>query len=271
MNNNDIAQKVMEQILNMADSDETKCDEKVPEYRATSPLLSETITEFVGTGFGNTIGMVIANVDDDLHERLKLDKKYHSLGIISARTGAGPQAMAADEAVKATNTEVVIFEMPRDTEGGGGHGIFLVFGGEEVSDVRRAVEVALDSLDHQYCGGIAFTDPGFMECQYTARASQCLADFLGADLGKAWGFFGGCPAGIGLVMADAAMKSANVNIVRTFSPAHGTSYSNEYLVAITGDSGAVKQAIISAREVGAKLLETMGGKPLTPGGKPYIY
>ncbi len=49
-----------------------------------------------------------------------LDKKYRSLGIISARIGAGPHIMAADEAVKATNTEVVKIEMPRDTKVGQG-------------------------------------------------------------------------------------------------------------------------------------------------------
>ncbi|MEA5720461.1 BMC domain-containing protein, partial [Salmonella enterica subsp. enterica serovar Virginia] len=41
-----------------------------------------------------------------------------SIGILGARTGAGPHIMAADEAVKATNTEVVSIELPRDTKGG---------------------------------------------------------------------------------------------------------------------------------------------------------
>ncbi len=37
--------------------------------------------------------------------------------------------MAADEAVKATNTEVVSIELPRDTKGGAGHGSLIVLGG----------------------------------------------------------------------------------------------------------------------------------------------
>ncbi len=37
--------------------------------------------------------------------------------MVGARTGAGPHIMAADEAVKATNTEIVKIELPRDTKG----------------------------------------------------------------------------------------------------------------------------------------------------------
>ena len=101
------------------------------------------LTEYVGTAMGHTIGLVIANLDYSVHELLKIDPKYRSIGILADRTGAGPQIFAADEAVKATNTEVCMIECPRDTEGGAGHGCLIVFGAEDVSDARRAVEVAL--------------------------------------------------------------------------------------------------------------------------------
>ncbi|MFT4050604.1 MAG: propanediol utilization microcompartment protein PduB, partial [Solirubrobacterales bacterium] len=92
-------------------------------------------TEFVGVNpLGDTIGLVIANVDPQLHEMMKLDKKYKSIGILGARTGAGPHIFAADEAVKATNTEILTIELPRDTKGGAGHGSLIVFGAEDVSD-----------------------------------------------------------------------------------------------------------------------------------------
>lgn len=51
-------------------------------------------------------------------------------------------------------------------------------------------------------------------------------------------------------MADTALKSANVEVVAYSSPAHGTSFSNEAILVISGDSGAVRQAVISAREIG---------------------
>lgn len=49
-------------------------------------------------------------------------------------------------------------------------------------------------------------------------------------------------------MADTALKSANVEVVAYSSPAHGTSFSNEAILVISGDSGAVRRAVISARK-----------------------
>src|SRR5476649_163475 len=117
------------------------------------PIMSEklcTLTEFVGTAIGDSIGLVIANVDGALLDAMHLEKKYRSIGILGARTGAGPQIMAADEAVKATNTEVVAIELARDTKGGAGHGSLVLFGGQDVSDVKRAVEVALNELNRTF-------------------------------------------------------------------------------------------------------------------------
>lgn len=226
------------------------------------------ITEFVGTAIGDTVGLVIANVDYYLHEKMGLDKKYRSIGIISARTGAGPHIMAADEAVKATNTEVVTIEMARDTKGGAGHGSLIILAAEDVSDARRAVEVALKELDRTF-GDVYGNDAGHIELQYTARASLALEKAFGAPLGKAFGVIVGAPAGIGVVMADTAMKTANVEMVTYASPGAGTAHSNEVIITITGDSGAVRQSVIAAREVGKSLLGTMGDEPKST-TQPYI-
>ena len=69
------------------------------------------VTEFVGAGMGDTMGIVIANLDPAIQELMQFDKKYRSIGIIGGRVGAGPQLMAADEAVKATNTEIIRVEI----------------------------------------------------------------------------------------------------------------------------------------------------------------
>ncbi|VEB01950.1 propanediol utilization polyhedral body protein PduB [Klebsiella pneumoniae] len=53
-----------------------------------------SLTEFVGTAIGDTLGLVIANVDAALLEAMKLEKRYRSIGILGARTGAGPHIMA---------------------------------------------------------------------------------------------------------------------------------------------------------------------------------
>ena len=63
-------------------------------------------------------------------------------------------------------------------------------------------------------------------------------------------------------MADTALKAANVDVVSYCSPGHGTSFSNEVILNVSGDSGAVRQAVIAAREVGIKLLRTLGSEPV---------
>ena len=227
------------------------------------------LTEFVGlTTHGHGIGLVIANVDPALHEAMGLDKKYRSIGIIGARTGAGPFIMAADEAVKATNTEVISTELPRDTEGGAGHGSLILFGAEDVSDVKRAVEVAVNNVTEKF-GDVYANSVGHIELQYTARASYAVNKAFGAPLGKAFGLIVGAPAAIGVVIADVALKAASVEALAYSSPSKGTSYSNESILAICGDSGAVKQAILAAKEVGVKLLEAMGGEAPSA-SHPYI-
>ena len=217
-------------------------------------------TEFIGTAIGSTIGLVIANVEGRLHELMGIDKKYRSIGIISDRTGAGPQLMACDEAVKATNTEVISAEMCRDTQGGCGHGALIILGAEDVSDAKRAIEVALKELP-KYFGDVWANDIGYLELQYTARASYCLNKALNAPLGRAFGLVLGAPAGIGVVISDTALKAAEVETFAYCSPTKGTCMTNESFVMISGDSGAVRQAILSARDVGVKLLHAMGSKP----------
>ncbi|GEK27862.1 propanediol utilization microcompartment protein PduB [Furfurilactobacillus siliginis] len=228
---------------------------------ATKNVGKTDLTEFVGTApVGDTIGMVIANVDSELSKNLHLQSEFRSLGILSARTGAGPQIMAVDEAVKATNTEVVSVQMPRDTKGGAGHGSLIIVGGNDVSDVRRAIEVALADVPNKF-GDVYNSAAGHLELQYTARASEACHFAFGAPVGKAYGLIAGAPAGIGVVMGDTALKAANVDVLSFASPAYGTSYSNEGVLHISGDSGAVRQAVIAAREVGLKLLGTLGEEP----------
>lgn len=226
------------------------------------------VTEYVGCAIGDTVGLVIANIDGYLHEKMKLDPKYRSLGIISARTGAGPHIMAADEAVKATNTEIAAIELARDTKGGAGHGSLIIFVAEDVSDAKRAVEVTLKDVERTF-GDVYGCDAGHVELHYTARASLALEKAFGAPLGKSFGIIVGAPAAVGLVMADTALKTANVELVTYASPNDGTAHSNEIIITITGDSGAVRQSVIAAREVGLGILKCMGQNPVST-TKPYI-
>ncbi len=226
------------------------------------------MTEFVGTAIGDTIGIVIANVDPMLHEKMGLPAKYRSIGILSDRTGAGPQILAADEAVKATNTEIVQIQLPRDTKGGAGHGCLIIFGAEEVSDARRAIEVALKDVVRTF-GDVYANDAGHIELQYTARASFACEKAFGAPVGRAFGLTVGAPAGIGVIMVDAAIKAADVEFCGYLGPTTGLSYTNEVVGTFSGDAGAVRQAIITARDVGVRLLGSLGDTPKSA-GVPYI-
>ena len=111
------------------------------------------LPEFVGSTVFDTIGLVIPVADSQLLGRMGLPETYGALGLISSRTGASGQITAADDAVKSTTTELLTVELPRDTKGGGGHGCYVVIGGQDVADVRRAVEL---------CGGTVevFSRPG---------------------------------------------------------------------------------------------------------------
>lgn len=223
---------------------------------------TSSIAEFVGASeIGDTIGMCIPSVDPLLLDELTLTKKFSVLGVLSARTGAGPQIMAVDEAVKATNTEVVDIEMPRDTKGGAGHGSLILIGGYDPSDVRQAIQVALDNLSRTF-GDVYNSPAGHLELQFTASASGACHMAFGAPIGKAYGLICGAPAGIGVVMSDTAIKTASVDVLGFASPGHGTSFSNEGMVHISGDSGAVRQAVIAGREVGLKLLAELGVEPV---------
>jgi len=256
-----IMEKVMEEVMKKLGN-----EQEVP--KVEEKISASGITEFVGTAIGDTIGLVIANVDHTLHDFMKLDKKYKSIGIIGARTGAGPHVMAADEAVKATNCEIISIELPRDTKGGAGHGCLILFGAEDVSDARRAVEVTLKELDRTF-GDVYGNDAGHIELQYTARASFACEKAFGATVGKAFGLIVGAPAAIGVITADTAVKAANVDIVSYASPST-TSFTNEVILFISGDSGAVRQSILAAKEVGVKLLEVLGNQKAPSATTPYI-
>lgn len=227
-----------------------------------------TRTEFVGTAVLDTIGLVIPGVDDSLLEKMHVGKKYHALGLFSSRTGAAGQFTALDDAVKATNTEVLSIELPRDTKGWGGHGNYVVIGGNDVSDVRDAIQMALE-LTNKYAGELYISEAGHLEFAYSASAGTVLQRAFGAAKDKSFGFLAGSPAAIGLVMADTAVKASNIEIVNYMTPDKGTSHSNEVILAFSGDASAVKAAVLEARQIGLELLVAMGSYPEIP-GEPYL-
>ena len=225
--------------------------------------------QFVGTAPCDTIGLVIANVDETLRRQMKIPDNLRSVGLVGSRTGAAAQVKAADDAVKETAAEIVSIEIPRDTKGWGGHGSFIIFGSENVADVRRATELAVKYIDKN-CGEIWISDAGHLEFQYSARSGEAISSFFGIPENEAFGFVCASPAPIGMVISDIALKAANVELVRTLRPSEGTSHSNEVIIVFTGEAAAVKRSVVEAKEAGLKLLKTLGSeaKPVT---EPYLF
>ncbi|MBR3879727.1 MAG: microcompartment protein PduB [Clostridia bacterium] len=227
-----------------------------------------SMPEYVGRTVLDTIGLVIPSVDASLRAEMKLTEDDVAVGVISSRTGAAGQICAVDEAVKNTNARLVSVELPRDTKGWGGHGNYIVLGGRDVSDVRQAVKIALE-LTERNAGEVYINDAGHLEFAYSASAGEALAAAFDAPLGRAFGFMAGSPAAIGLVMADKALKSADVSLICYMTPDRGTSHSNEVIIAFTGDAAAVKTAVLTAREVGLELISAMDEYPSGP-SMPYL-
>ncbi len=227
-----------------------------------------SLPEYVGRTVLDTVGLVIPSVDEALRKEMKLFDDIRALGVISSRTGAAGQICAVDEAIKNTNATLVSVELPRDTKGWGGHGNYIVVGSRDVSDARRAIEIALELIERN-AGEVYINSAGHLEFAYSASAGEALEAAFGAPKGAAFGFMAGSPAAIGLVMADKALKSASVSLIKYMTPERGTSHSNEVIIAFTGDASAVKTAVLTARSVGLELITAMGEYPSGP-SVPYL-
>ena len=131
-------------------------------------------TEFVGTTVLDTIGLVISGIDPQLLKEMNIGTRYHALGLLSSRTGAAGQITAVDDAVKATSTEVLSIDLPRDTKGWGGHGNYIVLGGNDVSDVRQAIEIALERTEDTLQALGEHKRPGQFLCGFSMETEHMI-------------------------------------------------------------------------------------------------
>ncbi len=212
--------------------------------------------EVIGTAKGGTIGLVSPNLERSLRAKMGIDERYHAIGVLSSRLGAAPQIMAADEAVKATNSRVLAIQMARDGLGGPGHGVYILFGGADVADVIRAVQIGLAAVDH-YFSEVTSSDVGAVEVHYTARAADALAMAFDAAPDQAFGIMIGAPAGVGLLMADVAVKTAKVEATHYLGPSSLSAFSNEVWLTVSGAPAAVRNALDAAKAAGIGLLEEL--------------
>ena len=77
---NDLVEKVMTEVLRKIDIKKMDINSSHEHSSITLEKISGCgLTEFVGTARGHTIGLVIANVDPQLHKMMGIDKRYHSI------------------------------------------------------------------------------------------------------------------------------------------------------------------------------------------------
>ncbi len=210
--------------------------------------------KFIGTAYGNTLGYVIPNLEPALRSGMGLDAGIRAVGVISSRDGAAPQILAADEAVKKTNSRILTVRLSRDGQGGTGHGAYILLGAEDVADVTRAVEIVLETVN-DLAKGVFHCKQGSLEVHYTARSAEALENAFGAPLNQAFGIMVGAPAGVGLLMADTALKTAQVELVKYWGPSVESAFANEVWLMVSGDPAAVQNALEAAREVGMAVLK----------------
>ena len=72
-----------------------------------------------------------------------------------------------------------------------------------------------------------------------------------------------------MIMADRAVKAFGIKILQYLTPSKGTSHSNEVIIAFTGDTSAVKDAVLLGKKIGMQLLSAMDKPPISL-GTPYI-
>jgi ethanolamine utilization microcompartment shell protein EutL len=232
--------------------------------RGVSPTLSESAVRirghalFLGTVAGTTIGYVIPDLNEQLRAHVKAPPTLRAIGVLSSRQGAVAQIMAADEAVKKSNAQIIQVQLARDESGGTGHGTFVLFGAEDVADAIRAVEIGLAATEvFQKNAVIRIT--GKVETHYSARASTALKRVFRAPLDRPCGVIVGAPAGVGLMLSDTALKAAAVELLSFWGPCSEQSFANEVWLAVTGDSASVKSVLETSKALGISFLEECGG------------
>lgn len=185
---------------------------------------------------------VIASVNDGFARELKLPSHIRSLGLITADSD-DVTYIAADEATKQAMVEVVY---GLSLYAGAAHGpsptageVLIMLGGPNPAEVRAGLDAMMAHIE----GGAAFQwandaqDTAFL-AHVVSRTGSYLSSAAGIALGDPIAYLVAPPleATFGI---DAAMKSADVQLVTYVPPPSETNYSAAFL---TGSQAACKAA-----------------------------
>lgn len=268
--------EIINQILDSVTTDAgAAAPAKAIEEVVQSGMIDPTcggMTEFIDFDryYGNTLGMVVPNVDPQLQEAMGIPKELRAVGIVSTRFGGLPPAIAGDQAAKMVNVKLVDFNAANDPTAQGAHGSTWIVGSEDVSDSRRWVELTIHNLRTWAYGGVAYNDNALYDIEYVSSAGPILTHpYFGGEYGKAWGAADFLPKAMGLVVCDQILKSANIECIKQYKPEEVV-LANEFAISFKGDSGAVKQACQRGRDVAVTIMQACGNGEVKVHGTPYF-
>lgn len=85
MSSNELVEQIMAQVIARVATPEQQAipENNHPTRETAMAEKSCSLTEFVGTAIGDTVGLVIANVDSALLDAMKLEKRYRSVASLA--------------------------------------------------------------------------------------------------------------------------------------------------------------------------------------------
>lgn len=204
----------------------------------------------------NVLGIrVISNVSNGLAEKLKLDPKYKSLGIITADMDDVTYT-ALDEATKDAEVDVVY---ARSMYAGAGNAstklageVIGILGGPSPAEVESGLKSVLNFMDTGSYFVSANEDDSIVYYAHTiSRTGSYLSKVAGVKEGDAIAYLIAPPleAIYGL---DAAMKAADVELVEFYGPPSETNFGGGLLTgsqsACNAACSAFAEAVVSVAD-----------------------
>ncbi|MCC7362310.1 MAG: ethanolamine utilization microcompartment protein EutL [Anaerolineales bacterium] len=185
---------------------------------------------------------LIPNLDAGLAEQLKLDRRYHALGLITADNDDALY-VSIDHATKMADVEVVyahsFYAGAKHASGKLSGEIIALLAGPNPPEVRAGLSAALAYLKTEARWYSANSDDSIAFFPHViSRTGSYLAGVGNIPLGEPLAYLVAPPLE-GVYALDAALKAAAVRIVNYTAPPSETNYMG---VMLTGDQPACRAA-----------------------------
>lgn len=188
---------------------------------------------------------LIPQVERNFAEHLKLRDDQRSIGLLSVDNDDATY-VAIDEATKMADVEVVyaksFYAGAKHTSGKWSGEIMAILAGPDPAEVRAGLGAAVDYIKTRAVWYSANDDDSIAFFPHViSRTGSYLSGVCNIPLGSPIAYLVATP-NEGLVALDAALKSADVNIVALTMPPSETNYMG---VMLTGDQPACQAAAMA--------------------------